>query len=102
MSERELESIIEAFIRKEADILVCTTIIESGVDMPNVNTIVVENSDRFGLSQLYQLKGRVGRSDRQAYAYITYEPEKVLKEDAEKRLAAIRDFTESVRASRSR
>ena len=94
MSERELESIIEAFIRKEADILVCTTIIESGVDMPNVNTIVVENSDRFGLSQLYQLKGRVGRSDRQAYAYITYEPEKVLKEDAEKRLAAIRDFTE--------
>ncbi|MBO4687043.1 MAG: transcription-repair coupling factor [Clostridiales bacterium] len=94
MSERELESIIESFIRREADILVCTTIIESGVDMPNVNTIIVENSDRFGLSQLYQLKGRVGRSDRQAYAYITYEPEKVLKEDAEKRLAAIRDFTE--------
>ncbi|MBO4927364.1 MAG: transcription-repair coupling factor [Clostridiales bacterium] len=94
MSERELESIIEAFIRKEADILVCTTIIESGVDMPNVNTIIVEDSDRFGLSQLYQLKGRVGRSDRQAYAYITYEPDKVLKEDAEKRLAAIRDFTE--------
>ena len=94
MSERELESIIEAFIRKEADILVCTTIIESGVDMPNVNTIIVENSDRFGLSQLYQLKGRVGRSDRQAYAYITYQPEKVLNEDAEKRLAAIRDFTE--------
>ncbi len=94
MSERELESIIESFIRREADILVCTTIIESGVDMPNVNTIIVENSDRFGLSQLYQLKGRVGRSDRQAYAYITYEPEKVLNEDAEKRLAAIRDFTE--------
>ena len=94
MSERELENIIESFIHKEADILVCTTIIESGVDMPNVNTIIVENSDRFGLSQLYQLKGRVGRSDRQAYAYITYEPEKVLKEDAEKRLAAIRDFTE--------
>ena len=94
MSERELESIIESFIRKEADILVCTTIIESGVDMPNVNTIIVENSDRFGLSQLYQLKGRVGRSDRQAYAYITYQPDKVLKEDAEKRLAAIRDFTE--------
>ena len=94
MSERELESIIESFIHKEADILVCTTIIESGVDMPNVNTIIVENSDRFGLSQLYQLKGRVGRSDRQAYAYITYRPDKVLKEDAEKRLAAIRDFTE--------
>ena len=94
MSERELESIIEAFIHKEADILVCTTIIESGVDMPNVNTIIVENSERFGLSQLYQLKGRVGRSDRQAYAYITYQPDKVLNEDAEKRLAAIRDFTE--------
>ncbi len=94
MSERELENIIESFIHREADILVCTTIIESGVDMPNVNTIIVENSDRFGLSQLYQLKGRVGRSDRQAYAYITYQPDKVLKEDAEKRLAAIRDFTE--------
>jgi len=94
MSERELESVIESFIHREADILVCTTIIESGVDMPNVNTIVVENSERFGLSQLYQLKGRVGRSDRQAYAYITYRPDKVLKEDAEKRLAAIRDFTE--------
>ena len=94
MSERELEHIIESFIHHEADVLVCTTIIESGVDMPNVNTIIVENSDRFGLSQLYQLKGRVGRSDRQAYAYITYEPEKVLKEDAEKRLAAIRDYTE--------
>lgn len=94
MSERELEHIIESFIHKEADVLVCTTIIESGVDMPNVNTIIVENSDRFGLAQLYQLKGRVGRSDRQAYAYITYQPDKVLKEDAEKRLAAIRDFTE--------
>lgn len=94
MSERELEHIIESFIRKEADLLVCTTIIESGVDMPNVNTIIVENSDRFGLAQLYQLKGRVGRSDRQAYAYITYQADKVLKEDAEKRLAAIRDFTE--------
>lgn len=94
MAERQLERIIESFIRHEADILVCTTIIESGIDMPNVNTIVVENADRFGLAQLYQLRGRVGRSDRQAYAYITYRKDKVLTEDAQKRLAAIRDFTE--------
>lgn len=94
MPERQLEQIIEHFIRHEADILVCTTIIESGIDMPNVNTIVVENADRFGLAQLYQLRGRVGRSGRQAYAYITYKRDKVLTEDAQKRLAAIRDFTE--------
>ncbi len=94
MGERQLENIIESFILKEADILVCTTIIESGIDMPNVNTIIVEDADRFGLAQLYQLKGRVGRSDRQAYAYITYRRDKVLTEVAEKRLTAIRDFTE--------
>ena len=94
MAERELERVIENFIRHEADILVCTTIIESGIDMPNVNTLIVENADRFGLAQLYQLRGRVGRSDRQAYAYITYRRDKVLTEEAEKRLAAIRDFTE--------
>jgi len=94
MGERQLENIIESFIYHEADILVCTTIIESGIDMPNVNTIIVENADRFGLAQLYQLKGRVGRSDRQAYAYITYRRDKILTEVAEKRLAAIRDFTE--------
>ncbi len=94
MAERQLESVIESFIRHEADILVCTTIIESGIDMPNVNTLIVEDADRFGLSQLYQLRGRVGRSDRQAYAYITYRRDKVLTEDAQKRLAAIRDFTE--------
>lgn len=94
MGARRLEDIIGAFINHEADILVCTTIIESGIDMPNVNTIVVEQADRFGLAQLYQLRGRVGRSDRQAYAYITYTKEKVLSEVAEKRLTAIRDFTE--------
>ena len=94
MGERQLENIIESFIFHEADILVCTTIIESGIDMPNVNTIIVEDADRFGLAQLYQLKGRVGRSDRQAYAYITYRRDKILTEVAEKRLTAIRDFTE--------
>ena len=94
MSERRLEQVIESFIHHEADILVCTTIIESGIDMPNVNTIIVENADRFGLAQLYQLRGRVGRSDRQAYAYITYQRDKVLTEEAEKRLSAIRDYTE--------
>ncbi len=94
MNERTLEDVILAFIRQEADILVCTTIIESGIDMPNVNTIIVENADRLGLAQLYQLRGRVGRSDRQAYAYVTYRRDKALTEVAEKRLAAIRDFTE--------
>lgn len=94
MGEHLLEHIIEGFIRHEADILVCTTIIESGIDMPNVNTLIVENADRFGLSQLYQLRGRVGRSDRQAYAYITYRRDRILTEEAEKRLSAIRDFTE--------
>jgi len=94
MSERELERIIQAFIDKEFDILVCTTIIESGIDMPNVNTIIVEDSDRLGLAQLYQLRGRVGRSNRLAYAYLTYKKDKVLSEIAEKRLKAIKEFTE--------
>lgn len=94
MNERELEDVIAAFVRGEADVLVCTTIIESGIDMPNVNTLIVTNADRLGLSQIYQLKGRVGRSGRQAYAYITYEKNKVLKENAQKRLAAIREYTE--------
>lgn len=94
MSERLLEEIVAAFIRQEADVLVCTTIIESGIDMPNVNTIIVENADHLGLAQLYQLRGRVGRSDRQAFAYVTYRRDKVLTEVAEKRLATIRDFTE--------
>ncbi len=94
MGERELERIITAFQEKEMDVLVCTTIIESGIDMPNVNTILVEDSDRLGLAQLYQLRGRVGRSNRLAYAYLTYRQDKVLNEIAEKRLKAIREFTE--------
>ena len=94
MRERRLEEIMAAFIGQKFDILVCTTIIESGIDMPNVNTIIVEGADRLGLAQLYQLRGRVGRSDRQAFAYVTYRGDKVLSEAAEKRLAAIRDFTE--------
>ena len=94
MSEKRLEEAITGFANKEFDVLVCTTIIESGIDMPNVNTIIVENADRLGLAQLYQIRGRVGRSERQAYAYITYHPDKVLNEDARKRLAAIRDYTE--------
>ena len=94
MTERQLESVIEAFLEGEYDVLVCTTIIESGVDMPRVNTLIVEDADRFGLAQLYQIRGRVGRSERQAYALITYRPDRVIGEVAEKRLAAIRDFTE--------
>lgn len=94
MSERELERVIQSFLDKEFDVLVCTTIIESGIDMPNVNTIIVEDSDRLGLAQLYQLRGRVGRSNRLAYAYLTYKKDKVLNETAEKRLKAIKEFTE--------
>ena len=94
MGEKRLEEIISTFIAHESDILVCTTIIESGIDMPNVNTIIVEDADRLGLAQLYQLRGRVGRADRQAFAYVTYKRDKILTEVAEKRLTAIRDFTE--------
>lgn len=94
MSERTLEKVIQSFVDKEFDILVCTTIIESGIDMPNVNTIIVEDADRLGLAQLYQLRGRVGRSNRLAYAYLTYRRDKVLNEIAEKRLKAIKEFTE--------
>lgn len=94
MGERELERVVNSFAEKEIDVLVCTTIIESGIDMPNVNTIIVEDSDRLGLAQLYQLRGRVGRSNRLAYAYLTFRKDKVLNELAEKRLKAIREFTE--------
>ena len=94
MSEAQLEREMLAFMEKEKDVLVCTTIIESGLDMPNVNTLIVEDADRFGLSQLYQLRGRVGRSNRKAYAYFLYQPQKVLTEEAERRLATIREFTE--------
>lgn len=94
MNEGELERVIQSFLDKEFDVLVCTTIIESGIDMPNVNTIIVEDSDRLGLAQLYQLRGRVGRSNRLAYAYLTYKRDKALNEIAEKRLKAIKDYTE--------
>jgi len=94
MPENGLEAVVSDFIEGKYDILVCTTIIENGVDMPNVNTLIVENADRFGLSQLYQIKGRVGRSDRQAYAYITYNADAPLNEEASKRLNALREFTE--------
>ncbi len=94
MSERELEKIMQQVIDKEVDVLVCTTIIETGLDIANANTIIVEDADRMGLSQLYQLRGRVGRSNRLAYAYLFYKPDKVLSEVANKRLRAIKDFTE--------
>jgi transcription-repair coupling factor (superfamily II helicase) len=94
MKERELENIMHAFINKEIDVLVSTTIIETGLDIPNVNTIIIHNADNFGLSQLYQLRGRVGRSDRSSFAFLMYRRDKVIKEVAEKRLSAIREFTE--------
>lgn len=94
MSGRELEEIMESFINQEINVLVCTTILESGIDIPNANTIIVENADRLGLAQLYQIRGRVGRSDKQAYAYVTYKRYKLLSEVADKRLKAIKEFTE--------
>lgn len=94
MSERQLERIMFDFINGEIDVLVSTTIIETGLDIPNTNTIIVHDADRFGLSQLYQLRGRVGRSNRTAYAFLMYRRDKILKEQAEKRLSAIREFTE--------
>ncbi len=93
MSEAELEDIMYDMVSAKTDILVCTTIIETGLDIPNANTIIIEDADRMGLSQLYQLRGRVGRSNRTAYAYFTYRPDKMLSETAEKRLRAIREFT---------
>lgn len=94
MSERELEKIMMEFINQEIDVLVCTTIIETGLDIPNANTIIMNDADRMGLSQLYQLRGRVGRSNKMGYAYLMYQKNKVLKEIAEKRLQAIKQFTE--------
>lgn len=94
MSEKQLEDIMMEFVNNNFNILVATTIIESGIDIPNVNTMIILDSDRFGLSQLYQLRGRVGRSNRMAYAYLMYQKNKVLSEQAEKRLRAIREFTE--------
>ncbi len=94
MTEVQMENILYDFINGEYDVLVTTTIIETGVDIPNVNTLFVENADQMGLSQLYQLRGRIGRSSRVAYAYFMYRPNKMLTEVGEKRLEAIRDFTE--------
>ena len=94
MTGSQIEEIMEDFVDKKINVLVCTTILESGIDIPNANTIIVENADRMGLAQLYQIRGRVGRSDRQGYAYITYKKDKVLAEEADKRLKAIREFTE--------
>lgn len=93
MGERELENVMLSFLAHEFDVLVCTTIIESGLDIPNVNTIIINDADKLGLSQMYQLRGRVGRSEVQAYAYCLYKPSKVLSEQAQGRLKAIREFT---------
>ena len=94
MGEEALGDVMHAMADGEIQVLVCTTIIETGLDIPNANTLIIENADRFGLSQLHQLRGRVGRSTRHAYAYFTYRPDKQLTEIAEKRLSAIRDFAE--------
>ncbi len=94
MNREEIEDVMYRFITEEYNILICTTIIETGIDIPNVNTIIIEDADRFGLSQLYQIRGRVGRSDRIAYAYLLYTASKQLSEVASKRLQAIKDFTE--------
>ena len=94
MGEEALGDVMHAMADGDIQVLVCTTIIETGLDIPNANTLIIENADRFGLSQLHQLRGRVGRSTRHAYAYFTYKPDKNLSEIAEKRLSAIRDFAE--------
>ena len=94
MNERELEDVMIAFVNGEIDVLVSTTIVETGLDISNVNTMIIHDADRFGLSQLYQLRGRVGRSNRLAYAFLMYKKDSMLKETAEKRLAAIREFTD--------
>ncbi|MBQ3284929.1 MAG: transcription-repair coupling factor [Ruminococcus sp.] len=94
MSEQELSDVWRRMLNQEINVLVCTTIIETGVDLPNANTLIIENADRFGLSQLHQIRGRVGRSSRRAYAYFTYNGAKVLSDISQKRLTAIREFTE--------
>ena len=93
MGDEELEKVMMGFLEGEFDVLVCTTIIESGLDIPNANTIIINNAHHFGLAQLYQMRGRVGRSARQAYCYLLYPPSRTLSDDATKRLETIRDFT---------
>ena len=94
MGEQELSAVMQAMVDGEADVLVCTTIIETGIDIPNVNTLIIEDADRLGLAQLHQIRGRIGRSTRRAYAYLTYRQGKILQETAAKRLAAIREYVE--------
>ena len=94
MGKTELEEIMYEFTEGKYDILLCTIIIETGIDIPNVNTLIIYNADRFGLSQLYQIRGRVGRSNKIAYAYLLYTPNKTLSDNAVKRLNAIKEFTE--------
>ena len=94
MNEQELTSVMQAMVDGEADVLVCTTIIETGIDIPNVNTLIIEDADCMGLAQLHQIRGRVGRSARRGYAYLTYRRGKVLQENAAKRLAAVREYVE--------
>ncbi len=94
MTGKQIEEIMKEFTEGKTNVLVCTTILETGIDIPNANTIIVENADRMGLAQLYQIRGRVGRAERQAYAYITYKKDKLLTEVADKRLKAIKEFTE--------
>ncbi len=94
MTGKRIEEIMQEFVDGKTNVLVCTTILESGIDIPNANTIIVENADRMGLAQLYQIRGRVGRSSKQAYSYITYRKDKLLSEVADKRLKAIKEFTE--------
>lgn len=102
MTENELESVILNFLDGQYDVLVTTTIIETGVDIPNVNTLIVQDADRMGLSQLYQLRGRVGRSNRVAYAYFTYRKDKVLNEVAENDYKQSRNLQNSVQDLKSR
>ncbi len=102
MAKRELEKIMCDFVNGEIDVLVSTTIIETGMDISNCNTMIIEDADRFGLSQPYQLRGRVGRSSRTAYAFLLYRRDKVLTEVAEKRLSVIRNLRILVRVLRLR
>ena len=94
MDKNELEDVMLRFMNKEFNVLICTTIIETGIDIPNANTMIVEDADKFGLAQLYQIRGRVGRSERGAYAYLLYKKDKSIQDDALKRLKAIKEFTE--------
>ena len=94
MTEQELSRVMQQMSDGEIDVLVCTTIIETGIDIPNVNTLIIEDADRLGLAQLHQIRGRIGRSARRAYAYLTYRPGKILTEVASKRLTAIREYVD--------